>query len=104
MAAKTGPPGPILAGKLDPGGPVLAKFLSKSVRGDHFWGNRFWRDRSGNRDPTNYRPISLTSTCCKIMEHVLCHAIMKHLELHHILNMDSDQATPAKPNLSLLLL
>ena len=38
LAAKTGPPGPILAAKFGPGGPVLAKFLPKSVRGDHFWG------------------------------------------------------------------
>ena len=24
--------------------------------------------------------------CCKEMEHILCHSIMKHLELYHILN------------------
>ena len=26
------------------GGPVLAKFLPKSIRGDHFLGDRFWCD------------------------------------------------------------
>ena len=30
---------------------------------------------------TKYRPISLTSICCKLMEHILCHSIMKYLEL-----------------------
>ena len=43
--------------------------------------------KKGNKhDPSNYRPISLTSICCKVMEHVLCHVIMKHLEENHILN------------------
>ena len=27
-----------------------------------------------------------TSTCCKLMEHILCHSIMKHLESNRILN------------------
>ena len=31
--------------------------------------------------PANYRPISLTSVCCKVMEHVIYHSIMSHLEL-----------------------
>ena len=35
-------------------------------------------------NPSNYRPISLTSLCCKLMEH--CHNIMNHLESNHILN------------------
>ena len=33
-------------------------------------------------NPANYHPIS-TSICCKQMEHILCHSITKHLELHH---------------------
>ena len=37
-------------------------------------------------NPSNYRPISLTSLCCKLMEHILCHNIMNHLESNHILN------------------
>ena len=28
---------------------------------------------------SNYRPISLTSTCCKVMEHIIFHYIMNHL-------------------------
>ena len=37
-------------------------------------------------NPKNYRPISLTSLCCKLMEHIICHNIMNHLESNHILN------------------
>ena len=30
-------------------------------------------------NPANYRPISLTSVCCKTMEHIICHTILDHL-------------------------
>ena len=33
----------------------------------------------------NYRPISLTCVCCKIMEHNICHHIHKHIEKHNII-------------------
>ena len=36
-------------------------------------------------DPSNYRPISLTSILCKTFEHILVSQIMKHLETHQIL-------------------
>ena len=35
--------------------------------------------------PSNYRPVSLTSICCKIVEHILHSHIMKFFEGHHIL-------------------
>ena len=35
--------------------------------------------------PINYRPISLTCICCKLMEHIITSNIMSHLEKHHIL-------------------
>ena len=38
------------------------------------------------KDPANYRPVSLTSICCKIMEHILCSNISKHLDKHNILS------------------
>ncbi|KAI8485009.1 hypothetical protein Bbelb_372550 [Branchiostoma belcheri] len=42
--------------------------------------------KKGDRsDPSNYRPVSLTSVCCKLMEHILFTATMKHLEEHNIL-------------------
>ena len=33
----------------------------------------------------NYRPISLTCLCCKIMEHIVCSNLMKHLDNNAIL-------------------
>ena len=36
-------------------------------------------------DPANYRPVSLTSVPCKIMEHILVSQIMSHLENNNIL-------------------
>ena len=42
--------------------------------------------KKGSRvDAANYRPISLTSVPCKIMEHIICHNIMIHLNKHDIL-------------------
>ena len=35
--------------------------------------------------PVNYRPVSLTSVPCKIMEHVIFKHIMDHLDMHDIL-------------------
>ena len=43
--------------------------------------------KKGNKcDPTNYRPVSLTSVTCKLMEHLLFRHIMTHLENHNILS------------------
>ena len=42
--------------------------------------------KSGKKsDPQNYRPVSLTSIICKVMEHILVSHIMQHLEEHDIL-------------------
>lgn len=35
--------------------------------------------------PDNYRPISLTSTCCKLIEHIIANHILEFLERHSIL-------------------
>ena len=34
---------------------------------------------------SNYRPVSLTSQCCKIQEHIITSNILRHLEEHDIL-------------------
>jgi len=34
----------------------------------------------------NYRPISLTCVCCKILEHIVCHSIRAHLDDNAILS------------------
>ena len=42
--------------------------------------------KKGKRyDPSNYRPVSLTSVVCKTLEHILVSQIMKHLETNSIL-------------------
>ena len=42
--------------------------------------------KKGSRsDPANYRPVSLTSISCKIMEHVVYSQIMGHLDRNNIL-------------------
>ena len=42
--------------------------------------------KKGNKHAAeNYRPVSLTSVPCKLLEHIICKHIMKHLERHRIL-------------------
>ena len=42
--------------------------------------------KKGDRSkPANYRPVSLTAICCKLMEHILVSNIMGHLDQHQIL-------------------
>jgi hypothetical protein len=41
--------------------------------------------KGGKSKPENYRPVSLTSISCKMLEHVITSTIMRHLEQHHIL-------------------
>ena len=35
--------------------------------------------------PVNYRPVSLTAVCCKVLEHVIVSNMMTHLDKHNIL-------------------
>ncbi|BHF69785.1 hypothetical protein SprV_0301283200 [Sparganum proliferum] len=43
--------------------------------------------KGGSRaSATNYGPVSLTSTCCKIMEKIIKKASMQFLEQHHLLS------------------
>ena len=37
-------------------------------------------------DPANYRPVSLTCITSKLMEHVVCKHVRKHLDIHNILS------------------
>ncbi len=42
--------------------------------------------KKGDRsDPVNYRPVSLTSICCKTLEHIIVSNIMDHLDARSIL-------------------
>ena len=37
------------------------------------------------KNPQNYRPVSLTSISCKILEHIIVKHILNHFDLHKIL-------------------
>jgi hypothetical protein len=51
---------------------------------------------------SNYRPVSLTSITCKIMEHTMHSNIIRHLEISNILSdhMALEKKHPVKANLS----
>ena len=43
--------------------------------------------KTGSRsDPANYRPVSLTSIHCRMLEHIVHSNIMRHLEKYKVLN------------------
>ena len=42
--------------------------------------------KKGSRhDLANYRPVSLTVVCCKVLEHIVCRHMLNHLEQHGLL-------------------
>ena len=41
--------------------------------------------KGARSDPANYRPVSLTSIACKLLEHCICTHIRGHLDYHGIL-------------------
>ena len=42
-------------------------------------------DKGDRHTAANYRPVSLTYVCCKMLEHIICCHIMNHLEQYNIL-------------------
>ena len=58
-------------------GSVPQAWLKATVVSVHKKGNRSQVD--------NYRPISLTSVPCKIMEHIIFHEMMSHLDSNQVL-------------------
>ena len=94
----------ILSHQLDPFLTRLFQFTidSGTVPTDWKTANIIPIFKKGNRHkPSNYRPVSLTSICCKLLEHILYSNIMQHLEttiLSLINNMDLDTDAHMKAN------
>ena len=72
--------------------PIITLILQRSIsegRVPHDWrqANVTAIYKKGARqDPANYRPVSLTSLCCKLLEHVIVSQTLKHLDKHAILH------------------
>ena len=71
--------------------PLLTKIFTQSIEEgdlpeDWLSANVCPIFKKGNKSlPANYRPISLTSVSCKLLEHIIFRNIMAHVEKHHIL-------------------
>ena len=71
--------------------PILTKIYTKSIETGTI--PKDWKHanvapafKKGERyKAENYRPISLTCICCKLMEHIITSNIMKHLDSNNIL-------------------
>ena len=72
--------------------PILQSIFTQSVQSGRL--PQDWRRanisalyKKGSRsDPSNYRPVSLTSVCCKVLEHIIFRHVMTHLEANNILS------------------
>ena len=73
--------------------PVLTDIFNSSLATSML--PRDWRTaniapvfKKGNTNSAeNYRPISLTCVCCKLLEHIVCHSIRDHPDNHNILSV-----------------
>jgi hypothetical protein len=71
--------------------PVFTKIFNKSLSSGELpsdWLNANVAPlfKKGDRSsPANYRPVSLTSITCKLLEHIIHHHIMNHMDYHNIL-------------------
>ena len=71
--------------------PILAIIYNKSIQtgkvpDDWKKANVSAVFKKGQRyDPANYRPVSLTCLCCKILEHIIVSSVMKHVDTQSIL-------------------
>lgn len=71
--------------------PFLTKFFQKSINNGEIPND--WKQanvvpifkKGDKHNAINYRPVSLTAICCKILEHILTSNIRKHLDNNKIL-------------------
>src|SRR6218665_829297 len=90
-------------------GEVLAQIFNKSMHtGDV---PQVWRDalivplfKKGNRsDPCSYRPVSLTSVMCKVMERIVKDNIVEHLNEYNVIKGSQHGFTRGRSCLTNLL-
>ena len=63
-----------------------------------------YKGKGSRSEPLNYRPISLTSVCCKTMERLVAQALFDFFELHNILTSAQFGFRPGRSTLDQLLL
>ena len=62
---------------------IFQALLQQSLLPDDFVSPIF---KKGDRSkPANYRPVSLTCLCCKLIEHIITSSVISHLKHHNIL-------------------
>ena len=49
-----------------------------------FINSRFFK-KGDRHSPENYRPVSLTCVLSKLLEHIICHHMLNHLDKHKVL-------------------
>jgi hypothetical protein len=59
--------------------------------------------KGSKSDPGNYRPVSLTSVCCKVLETAIRDDLMRHLERNKLVNPSQHGFMPGKSCCSNLL-
>ena len=52
--------------------------------------------KGSKSDPGNYRPVSLTSVCCKLLESILRDEMMRHLEMNKLIRQSQHGFMPRK--------
>jgi hypothetical protein len=52
--------------------------------------------KGAKSEPGNYRPVSLTSICCKLLESILRDVLMDHLERNKLINQSQHGFMPKK--------
>ena len=53
--------------------------------------------------PENYRPISITATCCRVMEKIINESIILHLTNHILIDNNQHGSIPARSTLTNVL-
>ena len=72
--------------------PLLTALFNQSIKEGSLpqdWTQAFITPvyKKGNtHDASNYRPVSITSVTCKLLEHIICKHILTHMEEHNLMS------------------